>query len=71
MTANNFGLLVHAAAGLGVVRGRNGGRMVSRSSGDARALDDAYVMVLRRESDGAWRIAQLIWHSQGTARPPR
>jgi ketosteroid isomerase-like protein len=54
---------------LGFVRGHNGGRLVSRASGDTRLLDDAFVMVLRRDG-GVWRISHLIWHRQSEA-PPR
>lgn len=53
-----------AAGGLGFVRGRNGGRLVPRASGDVRLLNDVFVMLLRLEPDGAWRISHLIWHRQ-------
>jgi uncharacterized protein (TIGR02246 family) len=59
-----------AASRLGFVRGRNGGRLVPRGSGDPHPLDDVFVMLLRLESDGAWRISHLIWHRQGGAAPP-
>ena len=51
-----------AAEGIAFVRGHNGGRLVPRHGGDARELDDAYLMVLRREGDGEWRISHLMWH---------
>ena len=52
---------------MGFVGGRNGGRVVARDTGQARALDDAFLMLLRREPGGAWRISHLIWHRQGAA----
>jgi ketosteroid isomerase-like protein len=60
-----------AGAGLGFVRGHNGGRLVSRASGETRLLDDAFIMMLRLDA-GVWRISHLIWHrqSQATPRPP-
>jgi uncharacterized protein (TIGR02246 family) len=64
-------LQIHEAcvgADLGFVRGHNGGRLVSRASGDTRLLDDAFVMVLRRDG-GVWRISHLIWHRQSEAQP--
>ncbi len=48
-------------AGLGFVRGRNGGRLLPRASGEIRMLDDGFVMLLRLEADGVWRISHLIW----------
>ena len=52
---------------LAYVRGRNGGRLQARagSGGADRQLDDVYLMLLRREKDGAWRISHLIWHAGG------
>ena len=55
------------AGGLGFVRGHNGGRLIGRESGAVRRLDDAYVMLLRLEEDGAWRISHLMWHRQSQA----
>jgi len=52
------------AGGLGFVRGHNGGRLVGRESGAVRQLDDAYLMLLRLEADGVWRISHLMWHRQ-------
>ena len=52
------------AGGLGFVRGHNGGRLVGRESGAVRHLDDVYLMLLRLEADGVWRISHLIWHRQ-------
>lgn len=60
-------LQIHEACAdgsLGFVRGRNGGRMVPRGAGEPRALDDAFLMLLRRDAGGAWRITHLIWHPQ-------
>ena len=56
-------------AGLGFVRGRNGGRLTPPGSGEVRVLDDAFIMLLRLESDGVWRISHLIWHRQNTPAP--
>jgi ketosteroid isomerase-like protein len=56
------------AGGMGFVRGRNGGRLTPLASGEVRALDDAYLMLLRREA-GVWRISHLIWHGQGAPAP--
>ena len=50
------------AGGLGFVRGHNGGRLLGRAPGDVRMLDDAYLMLLRHEADGVWRISHLMWH---------
>jgi uncharacterized protein (TIGR02246 family) len=49
---------------MGFVRGRNGGRVVARDTGEPRTLDDAFLMLLRRGTDGAWRISHLMWHRQ-------
>ena len=46
------------------VRGHNGGRMISRTGAPPRLLNDAYLMTLRLEPDGRWRISHLIWHSE-------
>jgi len=51
-----------AAGGIAFVRGHNGGRLIPRHGGEARELDDAYLMMLRREGDGEWRISHLMWH---------
>ena len=53
-----------AGAGLGFVRGRNGGRLMPRESGEVRVLDDSFIILLRLEPDGVWRISHLIWHRQ-------
>jgi uncharacterized protein (TIGR02246 family) len=58
------------ADGIGFVRGRNGGRLVGRTTGDVRELDDAFLMLLRREADGKWRISHLVWHRASREAPP-
>lgn len=45
------------------VRGRNRGQFVSRSQQSTRQLDDAYLMLLRRDENGRWRISHLMWHA--------
>lgn len=50
-----------------VVRGHNCGRLTSRGSAPSRALDDVYLMLLRREADGSWRISHLMWHRASPA----
>jgi uncharacterized protein (TIGR02246 family) len=47
---------------LAVVRGHNGGWLVAREVGRTRQLNDVYLMVLRRDPDGTWRITRLMWH---------
>lgn len=47
---------------LAYVRGHNRGRLVARGGGPDRVLDDPYLMVLRRQGDGSWRISRLMWH---------
>lgn len=49
------------------VRGHNGGRLVPLGDALPRELDDVYLMLLRREKDGAWRISHLIWHRASPA----
>jgi uncharacterized protein (TIGR02246 family) len=44
------------------VTGHNGGRLRGRGGAADRLLDDVYVMLLRREAEGTWRISHLIWH---------
>jgi uncharacterized protein (TIGR02246 family) len=45
------------------VRGSNGGRLVGRGERPTRELHDVYVMLLKIDTDGRWRISHLIWHS--------
>jgi ketosteroid isomerase-like protein len=54
---------------LAVVRGHNGGRLASRQGGDARLLDDVYLMVLRPDGEDGWRISRLMWHRASAAAP--
>ncbi len=56
-------------AGLGFVRGRNGGRLIPRAAGEIRGLDDVFVMMLRLEPEGVWRISHLIWHRRSDPAP--
>lgn len=51
-----------AEGNLAFVRGHNGGWLVSRTGGRSRELDDVYLMVLRRDPGGDWKIARLMWH---------
>lgn len=46
------------------VRGHNGGRMNSRSTSSSRPLDDVYLMMLKIDTDGRWRISHRMWHPQ-------
>jgi uncharacterized protein (TIGR02246 family) len=59
-----------AQSGFGYVRGRNTGRFVPRASGEPRTVDDVFVMLLNRETDGVWRITRLIWHRQSAVPTP-
>ncbi len=52
---------------LAVDRGRTLGHLVSRKSAATRELDDKYVMMLRREQDGMWRISRLMWNANEQA----
>jgi uncharacterized protein (TIGR02246 family) len=49
------------------VRGRNLGSFVSRGPQPSRTLNDVYLMLLRFDERGAWRISHLMWHP---AAPP-
>jgi uncharacterized protein (TIGR02246 family) len=53
------------------VRGRNGGLLRGRGDMPARALNDVYLMLLRRAASGPWQITHLIWHSAGPPPAPR
>ena len=44
------------------IRGHNGGELIPVSGGEFKKLDDSYLMLLRRDKTGAWRISHLIWH---------
>lgn len=50
-----------------VVRGRARGRLVPNDGGDARMLDDKYLMLLRRDADDKWRIIRLMWNANSHA----
>ncbi|HVT40081.1 MAG TPA: DUF4440 domain-containing protein [Gemmatimonadaceae bacterium] len=45
------------------VRGRNRGVLHSKAGAGDRMLNDVYIMLLKREPDGRWRIWELMWHS--------
>lgn len=44
------------------VIGTTRGRLLPVGGGEARSLNDAYVMILRRTSGGSWHIGRLMWH---------
>ena len=48
--------------GLAFVRGHNGGRLLDPAAKGSRELDDDFLMLLRLDPAGAWRISHLIWH---------
>ena len=54
---------------LAYVRGVNRGQFVSRSQQPTRKLDDVYLMLLRRDEDGRWRISHLMWHPASAQAP--
>lgn len=56
--------LVEICGDLAVVTGKNRGWLRGRDARPDRQLSDVYVMVLRLEAR-QWRIARLIWHSDG------
>jgi ketosteroid isomerase-like protein len=58
---------VCVSGAIAYVRGRNGGRLAARGQALGRALDDAYLMLLRRGDGGRWEITHLMWHA---ASPP-
>ena len=43
------------------VRGRNVGRLTSKTSGVVEALDDRFLMILRCDPDRDWRVSHLTW----------
>ena len=47
------------------IRGMTNGRMAPRNGGAARIVNDKYLMILRRQADGSWRIARLMWSKSG------
>lgn len=50
------------ADSLATVLGRGGGAIVSPDGRDTIPTSDRYLMVLRRQPAGGWRIARLMWH---------
>lgn len=50
---------------LAFVRGRTAGKLLPKEAGQPRMLDDSYLMLLRQDRDGAWRISHLMWHPRG------
>jgi len=60
-----------AVDGLAFVRGHNSGKLVPRQGGEARELDDTYLMLLRRERGGEWRISHLMWHRASALLPAK
>lgn len=53
---------VSVSGDLAIVRGRNSGRFLSRTTGVERPVADVYLMALRQGVDGRWRISHLMWH---------
>ncbi|HVT40780.1 MAG TPA: nuclear transport factor 2 family protein [Gemmatimonadaceae bacterium] len=45
------------------VRGRNRRVLRRKAGGPDRVLNDIYIMLLRREGVGQWRISRLMWHA--------
>jgi len=43
-------------------RGKAVGRVTSTKTGAARSVNEKYIMILRRQPDGSWRIARLMWN---------
>lgn len=50
------------ADSLAAVLGLGGGAIVSPDRRDTVPTADRYLMVLRRQPTGGWRIARLMWH---------
>ena len=46
-------------------RGMTTGKMTPRNGGAAKTVNDKYLMILRRQPDGTWRIARLMWSKSG------
>ncbi len=44
-------------------RGVTAGLVIPKETGEPRTVNDAYLMILRRDPDGAWRIWRLIWNA--------
>ena len=48
---------------IAVIRGSNAGRLRGRGQQSSRTLNDVYIMLLRLDADGSWRISHLMWHA--------
>ena len=46
-------------------RGKTTGKMTPRNGGADGTVDYKYLMILRRQPDGTWRIARLMWSEAG------
>jgi uncharacterized protein (TIGR02246 family) len=44
-------------------RGTTTGKTIPKMDESSRQIHDKYVMILHRESGGAWKIARLIWNA--------
>lgn len=49
-------------------RGTTSGKTIPKTDESSRQIHDNYVMILHRESSGAWKIARLIWNAAEPAR---
>lgn len=56
---------VRVDGALATVVGHNGGRLRGRNGAPDRALNDWWLMVLGKNSSGAWKIHRLMWHTGG------
>jgi uncharacterized protein (TIGR02246 family) len=55
---------VHVAGEWAFIRGSNSGEMQPLGGqSPPRKLNDVFLMIVRREPDGQWRIARLMWHA--------
>jgi uncharacterized protein (TIGR02246 family) len=52
---------IEVEGSLAFSRGFTRGRRVPKDGSPPREIADRYLMVLRRESNGGWRIATLMW----------
>ena len=52
------------------VWGENGGWLRGRGAAEDRQLHDVYLMTLRKDDAGVWRINRLMWHSSVPAAAP-
>jgi uncharacterized protein (TIGR02246 family) len=44
-------------------RGTTEGKTIPKTDEPSRHIHDKYLMILHRESSGAWKIARLIWNA--------